>query len=184
MVNIASRNAGFINKRFGGRLSATLSSEKSAPELTASFQKAALRIAEHYEGREFGKAMREIMALADKANAWIDEVKPWVVAKEQGKDQVLHDICSTGINLFRLLMIYLKPAASHGGESGGLPQCCPLTWQDSQTLLLDHNVNKFEPLMTRVEADKVASMIEASKEVLAQMESSKAIETSAVLLNG
>ncbi len=182
VVNIASRNAGFINKRFGGRLS----SDNSAPELTADFQEAAQRIAGHYEGREFGKAMREIMALADKANAWIDEVKPWVVAKEQGnsleKRQVLHDICSTGINLFRLLMIYLKPVLpAMTVKAEAFLNVAPLTWQDSQTLLLDHNVNKFEPLMTRVEADKVASMIEASKEVLAQMESSnKPAETSAV----
>ncbi|WP_373691367.1 methionine--tRNA ligase [Endozoicomonas sp. YOMI1] len=182
VVNIASRNAGFLNKRFGGRLSATLSSHKSAPELTAGFQEAAQRIAEHYEGREFGKAMREIMALADKANAWIDEVKPWVVAKEQGKDQALHDICSTGINLFRLLMIYLKPVLpAMTVKAEAFLNVAPLTWQDSQTLLLDHKVNKFEPLMTRVEADKVASMIAASKEVLAQMESSnKPSETSSV----
>ncbi|WP_257264219.1 methionine--tRNA ligase subunit beta, partial [Endozoicomonas sp. ONNA2] len=178
--------AGFINKRFGGKLSATLSSEKSAAELTAGFQEAAQRIAEHYEGREFARAMREIMALADKANVWIDEVKPWVVAKEQGnsleKRQELHDICSTGINLFRLLMIYLKPVLpAMAVKAETFLNVPPLTWQDSQTLLLNHNINKFEPLMTRVEADKVASMIEASKEVLAQMASSnKQSETSSV----
>ncbi|USE38517.1 methionine--tRNA ligase [Endozoicomonas sp. SCSIO W0465] len=190
VVNIASRNAGFINKRFDGRLSANLSSPlssyKSAPELIAEFQQAATRIADHYEGREFGKAMREIMALADKANAWIDEVKPWVVAKEAGssaeKRQELHDICSTGINLFRLLMIYLKPVLpAMAVKAEAFLNVAPLTWQDSQTLLLDHNVNPFAPLMTRVEADKVASMIEASKEVLAQMESSsKQSETAPV----
>ncbi|ELU02995.1 hypothetical protein CAPTEDRAFT_207841, partial [Capitella teleta] len=173
VVNIASRNAGFIKKRFDGKLSANLSSDKSAPELTKEFQEAANRIAGCYEGREFGKAMREIMALADKANAWIDEVKPWVVAKEEGKDQELHDICSTGINLFRLLMIYLKPVLpAMAVKAEAFLNVAPLTWQDSQSLLLDHSVNKFEPLMTRVEADKVAAMIEASKEVLAQMESS------------
>ena len=166
VVNIASRNAGFIKKRFGGKLSAT----NMIPELTADFQQAGDKIAALYEGREFGKAMREIMALADKANAWIDDVKPWVVAKEEGKDQELHDICSSGINLFRLLMIYLKPVLpAMAVKAEAFLNVDALTWTDSQSLLLDHEVNKFKPLMTRVESDKVANMIEASKEVLAKM---------------
>ncbi|WP_067520035.1 methionine--tRNA ligase [Endozoicomonas ascidiicola] len=166
VVNIASRNAGFIKKRFDSTLSAT----DIAPALTAEFQAAASRISDCYEGRDFGKAMREIMALADKANAWIDEVKPWVVAKQEGKDQELHDICSTGINLFRLLMIYLKPVLPAMAEKAeAFLNVEPLTWQDSQHILTDHGVNNFTPLMTRVESDKVAAMIEASKEVLAKM---------------
>ncbi len=167
VVNIASRNAGFIKKRFHGQLSAN----DGAPELTAQFQAAAEGIAGHYEGREFGKAMREIMALADKANAWIDEVKPWVLAREPDKTLLLHDVCSTGINLFRLLMIYLKPVLpAMALKVEAFLNVAPLTWQDSQTLLFNHPVNTFEPLMTRVEADKVAAMIDASKEVLASME--------------
>ena len=167
VVNIASRNAGFIKKRFHGQLSAN----DGAPKLTAQFQAAAEGIARHYEGREFGKAMREIMALADKANAWIDEVKPWVLAREADKTLVLHDVCSTGINLFRLLMIYLKPVLpAMALKVEAFLNVAPLTWQDSQTLLFNHPVNTFEPLMTRVEADKVAAMIDASKEVLASME--------------
>lgn len=167
VVNIASRNAGFIKKRFHGQLSAN----DGAPQLTAQFQAAAEGIARHYEGREFGKAMREIMALADKANAWIDEVKPWVLAREADKTLVLHDVCSTGINLFRLLMIYLKPVLpAMALKVEAFLNVAPLTWQDSQTLLFNHPVNTFEPLMTRVEADKVAAMIDASKEVLASME--------------
>ncbi len=162
VVNIASRNAGFLKKRFANQLS----DNNSAPELCAEFQAAAEPIAQLYEDREFGKAMREIMALADKANAWIDEVKPWVIAKEDGKDEVLHDICSTGINLFRLLMIYLKPVlpaiATKTEEFLNVPH---LSWQDSQTLLLGHNINPFKPLMTRIETDKVAAMTEASKEL-------------------
>lgn len=167
VVNIASRNAGFIRKRFHGQLSAN----DAAPQLTAQFQAAAEGIARHYEGREFGKAMRDIMALADKANAWIDEVKPWVLAREADKTLVLHDVCSTGINLFRLLMIYLKPVLpAMALKVEAFLNVAPLTWQDSQTLLFNHPVNTFEPLMTRVEADKVAAMIDASKEVLASME--------------
>ena len=105
VVNIASRNAGFIAKRF--RQPAIRHRLRAGAD--QGLYGASETIAQYYEDREFGKAMREIMALADKANAWIDEVKPWTVAKEEGKDQELHDICSTGINLFRLLMIYLKP---------------------------------------------------------------------------
>ena len=161
VVNIASRNAGFIKKRFANMLSGN----NNAPELTNTFQAAASKIAELYEGREFGKAMREIMALADQANAWIDDVKPWVIAKEPSKEQTLHDICSTGINLFRLLMIYLKPVlpamATQGEE---FLKVAPLTWQDSQTLLLNHGINPFKPLMTRIETDKVNAMTEASKQ--------------------
>ena len=170
VVNIASRNAGFIKKRFAGKLSAS----NLIPELTADFQKAGDKIAELYEGREFGKAMREIMALADKANAWIDAVKPWVVAKEEGKDQALHDICTAGINLFRLLMIYLKPVLpTMAVKAEDFLNIEPLAWTDGQSLLLDHEVNRFKPLMTRVETDKVNNMIEASKEVLAQMAQQK-----------
>ena len=121
------------------------------------------------------------MALADKANAWIDEVKPWVVAKEEGKDQELHDICTAGINLFRLLMIYLKPVLpGMAVKAEAFLNIEPMVWTDSQSLLLDHEVNKFKPLMTRVEADKVANMIEASKEVLAQMAAQKPAEKAEV----
>ncbi|WP_263322282.1 methionine--tRNA ligase [Endozoicomonas sp. Mp262] len=170
VVNIASRCAGFIKKRFNGQLS----SHNIAEDLTTAFQKAGEKIADLYEEREFSKAMREIMALADQANAWIDEVKPWVVAKEEGKDQELHDICSAGINLFRLLMVYLKPVLPAMAEKAeAFLNIAPLNWQDSQTLLLDHEINKFKPLMTRVEVDKVNAMIEASKEVLAQMSTAK-----------
>ena len=166
VVNIASRNAGFIKKRFGGKLSAT----NMIPGLTTDFQQTGDKIAALYEGREFGKAMREIMALADKANAWIDVVKPWVVAKEEGKAQELHDICTAGINLFRLLLIYLKPVLpAMAIKAEAFLNVEPLVWADNQSLLLDHEVNKFKPLMTRVESDKVANMIEASKEVLANM---------------
>ncbi|WP_211829411.1 methionine--tRNA ligase [Kistimonas asteriae] len=163
VVNIASRNAGFIHKRFDGMLSAN----DAAPALTKAFMAASETIAEHYENREFGKAMREVMALADQANAWIDEVKPWVIAKEEGKDQELHDICTAGINLFRLLLIYLKPVLPAMTENAeAFLQCGELSWDDSQTLLLNHKINKFKPLMTRVESDRVNGMIDASKEAL------------------
>jgi len=105
IVNLASRNAGFIAKRFDGKLA-----ERCAePELYAEFVAAADRIGALYESREYGRAIREITALADKANQYVDEKAPWVVAKEEGKDLELQEICSMGINLFRVLMAYLKP---------------------------------------------------------------------------
>ncbi|MDP0590042.1 MAG: methionine--tRNA ligase [Candidatus Endonucleobacter bathymodioli] len=166
VVNIASRCAGFIHKRFNGRLSGN----NSAQEIMDNFRKANEKIAHLYEDREFSKAMREIMALADQANAWIDDLKPWVVAKKQNQDQELHDICSAGINLFRVLIIYLKPVlpamATKAEEFLGVES---LIWDDSQSLLLNHNINKFKPLMTRMEADKVGMMIDASKELVVNM---------------
>ncbi len=161
VVNIASRCAGFISKRFGGKLSAEL----SEPELFQQFTDASESIAAHYEKREFSRAVREIMALADKANQYIDEKQPWVVAREEGREQELRDICSMGINLFRVLMAYLRPILPGTAESAetflNVP---PLQWRDVTTPLLDHEINKFKPLMTRVDPKKVEAMVEASKE--------------------
>ena len=161
VVNIASRCAGFISKRFDGRLSETL----SEPELFKTFTDASESIAEHYEKREFSRAVREIMALADKANQYIDEKQPWVVAKEEGREQELQDICSMGINLFRVLMVYLRPILPGTAESAeAFLNVAPLQWQDATTPLLDHEINKFKALMTRVDPKKVQAMVESSKE--------------------
>lgn len=160
VVNIASRNAGFIHKRFNNLLTAN----DAAPALTQVFMAASETIAEYYEHREFGKAMRKIIALADQANAWIDEMKPWVLAKEEGKNQELHDISTVGINLFRLLLIYLKPVLPvMAANAEAFLQCGEFHWDDSQTLLLNHKINPFKPLMTRVETARVNAMIDASK---------------------
>lgn len=163
VVNIASRCAGFIHKRFD----ATLSASSLAETLTARFQQAGDSISALYEAREFSKAMREIMALADQANAWIDEVKPWVIAKDENRQHMLHDICTTGINLFRLLMIYLKPVLPAMAEKAeAFLNCSPLSWNDRLQLLQNHRINRFKPLMTRVEADRITAMIDASKEAM------------------
>lgn len=163
VVNIASRSSGFINKRFDGKLSPTC----SEPELLQQFVTANSLIAEHYENREFGKAMREIMALADKANQYIDEKKPWVIAKEEGKDAELHDICSMGINLFRLLVVYLKPVIPVLAENAErFLNINSQAWPVAAQPLLDHEINKFIPLMTRVEADKIEAIVDASKDNL------------------
>lgn len=164
VVNIASRCSGFIKKRFNGKLS----SNCSEPDLFKQFVDANESIAKLYEDREFGKAMREIMALADKANQYIDEKKPWLIAKEEGRDEELHAICSMGINLFRLLIVYLKPVIpvlAKNAES--FLNIESQQWPTAETTpLLEHGINKFKPLMTRVEADKIEAIIEASKENL------------------
>ena len=164
VVNIASRNAGFIKKRFDNKLSATC----SEPELYQSFVDAGDQIAAHYENRDYGRAIREIMALADKANQYIDDKAPWVIAKEGGKDQELHDISSVGINLFRVLMGYLKPVLPlMATNAEAFLNIEPMTWNSQAKPLCDHSVNKFKPLMTRVEREKIDAMIEDSKEDLA-----------------
>ena len=164
VVNIASRNAGFIKKRFDNKLSATC----SEPELYQSFVDAGDLIATHYENRDYGRAIREIMALADKANQYVDDKAPWVIAKEEGKDQELHDISSVGINLFRVLMGYLKPVLPlMAADAEAFLNIEPMTWNSQAKPLCDHSVNKFKPLMTRVEREKIDAMIEDSKEDLA-----------------
>ena len=160
LVNIASRSAGFIYKKFDGQLS----SEISEGELIGTFQNAAGDIAGYYEDREFGKAIREIMSLADIANQYVDEKKPWVLAKEEGQEQAVQDICSTAINLYRLLVLYLKPVLPTLAEkSEAFLNIEALSWKDKDSLLTSHQINKFKPLMTRIEQEKIDAMIAESK---------------------
>ncbi|MDC9728623.1 MAG: methionine--tRNA ligase [Methyloprofundus sp.] len=167
VVNIASRCSGFIKKRFDGKLSA----QCAEPELFAQFTEASESIAVLYETREYGKAMREIMSLADKANQYIDEKKPWLVAKEEGKDQELHDICSMGINLFRLLVSYLSPVLPKlAADSEDFLSINAEQWITAKTSpLLSHNIKPFKALMTRVDETKIAAIVEESKENLAKI---------------
>lgn len=159
IVNLASRNAGFITKRFDGKLSADF----AEPELYAEFAGAADRIAELFEAREFGRAIREITALADKANQYVDEKAPWVVAKQEGQDQTLQDICTVGINLFRVLMTYLKPVMPALAERTEAFLNQELTWEGVATPLTDHAVTPFKALFNRIDPKQVEAMIEASK---------------------
>lgn len=163
MVNIASRCAGFINKRFDN----TLASKSAAPELHQEFADAAEGIAARYENREFSQAMRDIMALADKANQFIDEHKPWVLIKDPDKLDEVQQVCTVGINAFRSLCIYLKPVLPELVKQAEIfLNCDELTWSDLQTPLLSHQINKFSPLMTRIEKESIDKMIEDSKESL------------------
>ncbi len=163
VVNIASRCAGFINKKFDGVLAAEL----SEPSLFADFQAAGNSISKSYENREFSRAMREIMNLADRANQYIDEHKPWVLAKQSGKEKQVQAVCTMGLNLFRCLAIYLQPVLPNLAiQATDFLGCKPFAWADLETPLLDTRINTFKPLMTRIEPEKVNAMIEASKEDL------------------
>lgn len=161
VVNIASRCSGFIAKRFGNRLSELC----VEPELFATFIAVQASIADHYEHREFGKAMREIMALADRANQYIDEKKPWLIAKQPGEDATLHQVCSMGLNLFRLLIVYLKPVLPLlASESENFLNIPAQAWPYDVQPLLDHPINDFKPLMTRVDVDKITGIIEETRQ--------------------
>lgn len=162
LVNLASRNAGFVGKRFDHQLAATC----AEPELYAEFVAAGERIGQYYEQREFGRAIRDIMALADKANRYVDDKAPWVVAKAEGQDAELQAICSVGINLFKVLMTYLKPVLPKLAERAEAYLNTTLTWDTLSEPLLDHTVTKFKPLFSRIDPDKIAAIVEASKEDL------------------
>ncbi|EPJ89734.1 methionyl-tRNA synthetase [Pseudomonas sp. CFII64] len=163
VVNIASRCAGFIHKGNAGVLVAG----NPEPELTDAFLSAAPGIAEAYEARDFARAMREIMGLADRANAYIAEKAPWSLAKQEGKQDEVQAVCALGVNLFRQLVIFLKPVlpllAADAEKFLNVP---PLTWDDHQTLLSNHQLNPFQALMTRIDPAKVEAMTAASKEDL------------------
>ena len=163
VVNIASRCSGFIKKRFAGKLAASIHDQALFESMVAASES----IANAYESREYSKAMREIMALADKANQYIDDHKPWIIAKEEGRDDELQAVCSLGINCFRLLALYLKPVLPVlASKTEAFLNIAPLQWQDVSAALTDHEINKFKPLMTRVEKEHIDAMVEDSKEDL------------------
>ena len=169
VVNIASRCAGFIHKGNAGVLVAA----NPEPELWNAFQSASPSIAEAYENRDFARAMREVMGLADRANAWIADKAPWSLAKQEGKADEVQAICALGVNLFRQLVIFLKPVLPHlARDAEAFLNVAPLTWADLATPLADHQLNPFTPLLSRIEPAKVDAMIEASKEDLAAAEAS------------
>ncbi len=178
LVNIASRCAGFILKGHQGKLAASI----PEPALWDRFQQAAPGIAEAYEQRDFARAMRETMALADQANAWIAEQAPWTLNKQDGRQADVQAICSTGINLFRLLVILLKPVLpGMAGAAETFLNVPPLSWADLDTPLASHRINPSTPLMTRIEPARIDAMTEASREDLA---ASQPGETPAVAGNG
>ena len=173
VVNIASRCAGFISKRFDGKLSENI----IEPELLKEFQDASETIASLYERRRYHQAIREIMTLADKANQFIDTNAPWVTIKEEGKEAFTHDVCSLGINMFRMLVVYLKPVLPVLAEKAEAFLNDTFTWESVQHALTGHAINKFKPMMQRVEMEKIDAMVDASKESLAAAEPAKKPDT-------
>ncbi|WP_022951844.1 methionine--tRNA ligase [Leucothrix mucor] len=167
VVNIASRCAGFVHKNFDGKLSAELPD----PALYAQFASASEEIAEAYESRQYSRAMRQVMALADLANQYIDENKPWVLIKDpETKDQV-QGVCTQGINMFRALLTYLKPILPELTENAEVfLNAGELNWDSVQTPLLDHPLAPFKPLMTRIEQTQIDAMLEENKQVLLAMQ--------------
>ncbi|MEW6446420.1 MAG: methionine--tRNA ligase subunit beta, partial [Pseudomonadota bacterium] len=163
LVNLASRTAGFIGRLFDGHLAPELHD----PALYHEFVAAGDAIAAAYEASDTARAMREIMLLADRANQYIDQHKPWALAKIPGNEAQVQAICTQGLNLFRVLMTYLKPvmprmarqveAFLHFGE---------LDWNSPHRLMIQHVIQPFEPLMTRIEKEKIDAMIEENKATL------------------
>lgn len=162
VVNIASRCASFVTKKFNGTLSATL----AEPELFAEFIAQGDGIAASFEEREYARAIRDIMALADKANQYIDAKAPWVLAKDDSKQQETLDVCSMGINLFRVLMHYLAPVLPNMAKEVEIFLNSDLRWDNYQQPLLNHAIQPFKALMQRVDPVKVQAMVDASKDNL------------------
>jgi methionyl-tRNA synthetase len=161
VVNIASRCAGFINKSFDARLAVSVTDNSLSEQAVA----AADSIATAFEKREYSRAMREIMALADKANQYIDERQPWVMIKDVERHADVHQTCTIGINCFRQLIIMLKPVLPKVAEQAeAFLNVEPLIWADLSNDLLDHPINQFKPLMTRIDKMLIERMVEASKE--------------------
>jgi methionyl-tRNA synthetase len=163
-VNIASRCAGFIEKRFGGCLG---QAEPHPAEFDSAFS--AATIFDFYEQREFGKALREIMRLADVANQYVAERKPWALAKQAGKDEELHAVCTTALGLFRDLTLFLKPVLPNlSAQVEDFLNIAPLTCDDVYASLpAGHAIKPYAHLMTRVDAKQVAALVEANRESLA-----------------
>ena len=160
VINIASRSASFVVKNYDKELSAKCI-EKS---LYDEFVEAGTDIARHYEARNFSHAMRLIMKLADKANQYIDKKKPWQLAKIEGNEKEVHEITSLAINLFKVLMTYLKPVLPElARRSEEFLNVDSLNWSDIENPLTNHKINKFKALMTRIEDDQIDQMVESSK---------------------
>ena len=162
-INIASRTAGFINKRFAGKLQSAADNME-----VAEIKSAATLIASAYEAREYGKAIREIMRLADIANGYVADKAPWVMAKQEGQDAELQQVCSAALEMFRLLTLYLKPVLPKLAlEIEQFLNIPALTWQSVDLSLVEgHGMNAYEHLITRIEPTLIAAMTEANKENL------------------
>lgn len=174
VVNIASRCAGFIHKRFGGRLSASLPD----PDLFNHFVSQNASICTAYEGREFSRAIREIMALADMANQYVNDQQPWVVARDENRAAELQGICTQALNLFRVLMIWLAPVVPRLAERSADFLQCPIghgaTLHQLTEPLTDHEIGVFTRLLDRVDLDKAQAILETSQNMTTQTDAPQA----------
>ena len=162
-VNIAARASGFIAKRFEGRLK-----NVSGSALLAKLAAESDTIAEQYENREYARALRDIMALADAVNEYVDANKPWELAKQEGQDERLHEVCSELINAFTMLTAYLAPVLPKVAENAAkFLNLEAITWANTRETLGEHAINKYEHLMQRVEQKQVDDLIEANKQSIA-----------------
>ncbi len=163
VVNIASRCAGFINKQFNSQLSEQL----PEPALYQQLADAATSIAAAYEKRRYNQAIREIMALADKANQYIDEQKPWVLIKDEARRAEVQGVCTQGLNMFRAIMVYLKPVLPQlAADAEDFLNAGALSWDSVQQALLASQIKPFQALMTRVDPKIVAAMLEENRALL------------------
>jgi methionyl-tRNA synthetase len=168
LVNLASRTAGFISKRFDGKLANVTDNS-----LAESFIAKQEVIADFYEAREYGKAMREIMAMADIANGFVAEQAPWQLVKDDDKQAQAHEVCSIALNLFRILVTYLKPVLPRLSQDVEAFMQLELTWDNLAKDMTGHEIAPFKAMMQRVDLDKVAAMVDASKDNLQPTEAPK-----------
>ncbi len=166
VVNIASRCAGFINKKFANQLADQL----PEPDLYQDMVNVGEQIADYFEHREYNKAVREIMAQADKANVYIDNQKPWALAKQPDTEAEVQQVCTQGLNMFRLLMTYLKPILPVTAERAEAFLNTRLSWADLSQPLLDQPINKFKPLLTRIEKNQIEAMTHDAAETTGNRE--------------
>ena len=156
VVNIASRSANFLNKYFENELSKKIHNK----DLIESFVDKSELIAEHYENLELSKAMKEIMSCADKANQYVDKMEPWVLIKNEDNRELVHEICSTALNLFRMLVIMIEPVTPELSRNSFLFLNEEPTWKDINKPLLSHKIESFQPLLSRIEDDQINQLME------------------------
>jgi methionyl-tRNA synthetase len=158
VINIASRSAKFVTKA-GGKLSPTLANENLWQQALTTGE----AVSRYYEERDFGKALREIMSLADATNEYFDSQEPWKLAKEEGKEQAVVDVASMCLNLFRAIITYLQPVLPEIAKSTEDFLNSKISWTTELEPLLDHEINKFKPMLKRIEKDQVDAMVETQK---------------------
>ena len=162
-INIASRTAGFIHKKFHGKLLEGIEQH----ELVTSFQSAAHVIAAHYEARDYGRALRDIMGLADRANQYVADEKPWELAKQADGEARLHEVCTVALNCFRFLALYLKPVLPElARQIEAFLNVPSLVWSDAQTVLQTERIQEYQHLMTRIDPKSIAAMLDANNQTM------------------